>query len=149
MRILTFFLAVFLAGLHAGPAAAESAVNNYMLECQGCHAIDGRGSNDTVPTLKDHMAKFLLVPGGREFLVRVPGSAQAPLSDAELADTLNWMLRRFGPAAIAERFPLYTADEVAGLRRTPLVNVGDVRTQLIRALVDPEVEAEQPVAPRP
>ena len=50
------------------------------------------------------MGTFLTVPGGREYLVRVPGSAQSPLSDAELARVLNWMIRAFGPPAIAADF---------------------------------------------
>ena len=115
-------------------AAAETGENSYLLECQGCHARDGQGAVDTVPTLRGEMAKFLLVEGGREFLVQVPGSAQSPLTDQELADTLNWMLAQFGPADIARQHPPYTATEVAGLRAEPLVEVQVVRETLVAAI---------------
>ena len=114
--------------------AAETGENSYLLECQGCHARDGRGANATVPALRGEMAKFLTVEGGREFLVQVPGSAQSPLTDQELADTLNWMLERFGPADIARQHPPYTATEVAGLRGEPLVNVQAARETLLEAI---------------
>jgi len=114
--------------------AAETGENGYMLECQGCHARDGRGANETVPSLRGEMAKFLTVDGGRQFLVRVPGSAQSPLTDQELADTLNWMLQRFGPADIARQHAPYTASEVAGLRVEPLVDVQSARENLMEAI---------------
>ena len=51
---------------------------NYMLNCQGCHAVDdGRGLND-IPAMADFVGKFLTVDGGRAYLVQVPGSANAP-----------------------------------------------------------------------
>ena len=37
---------------------------NYMLNCQGCHAVDGRGLND-IPTMADFVGKFLTVDGGK------------------------------------------------------------------------------------
>ena len=87
-----------------------------------------------MPALRGEMAKFLAVEGGREFLVQVPGSAQSPLTDQELADTLNWMLAQFGPADIARQHPPYTAAEVAGLRGEPLVNVQAARETLVEAI---------------
>ena len=112
---------------------AEIAIN-YKMECQGCHSADGRGQTDVIPTLKDHMAKFLTVPGGREFLVQVPGAAQAPLSDAETADVLNYMLRLFGPKQIAEKYPPFTEEEVAMLRKTPLTEVKQKRATLVKLI---------------
>ena len=114
-----------LVALVAAPAGAETPAVNYMLQCQGCHLPDGRGKPGAVPDLKD-LGRFLSVPGGREYLVRVPGSAQSPLSDADLAALLNWMVRRFGPAQVAANFDPYTAGEVAGMRRPPLADVGAV-----------------------
>ena len=124
--------ALVLAG--AGPASAETAQIHYMLQCQGCHRADGSGSPGAVPSLTGFMGKFLTVPGGRAYLVRVPGSAQAPLSDADLAQVLNWMIRAFGPPAIAADFEPFRADEVAGLRASPLTDVDSVRRALIRAI---------------
>ncbi len=123
-----------LAALLSANALGETARNSYLLECQGCHGLDGSGAIATVPSLKDHMAKFLLVPGGREFLVRVPGSAQSSLTDQELADTLNWMLSHFGPGDIAGPLPGYSAQEVSSLRKLPLIDVESTRAALIEAI---------------
>jgi len=130
-------LAVGIALLFgATGASAESPELNYMLQCQGCHLPDGSGTPGKVPALAGSMARFGAVPGGREFLVRVPGSAQSPLDDADLAELLNWMLRRFGPAEEAADFAPYSADEVARLRRAPLTDVDSVRRDLLEELRD-------------
>ena len=70
----------------------------------------------------------------REFLVRVPGTAQAPLSDGEIADLLNWMLVEFSPDELPDHFERYTADEVHGYRREPLTDVDGARQRLLGAL---------------
>jgi mono/diheme cytochrome c family protein len=114
--------------------AAGDPQFSYRMECQGCHAADGSGTVASVPSLKDHVAEFLTVAGGREFLAQVPGAAQAPLDDAALADVLNWILREFGPAGVASRYPAYTAEEVARLRKTPLTNVAAARARLVRQI---------------
>jgi len=84
------------------------------------------------------MAKFLTVPGGREFLVQVPGAAQAPLSDAETADVLNYMLREFGPREIADKYPPFTTEEVAELRKKPLTEVKQKRATLVKLIQQQE-----------
>ena len=127
-------LLILLAFSHAATVVAETGQNSYMLECQGCHKPDGSGMVKSVPALKNQMAKFLLVPGGREFLVQVPGSAQAPLSDQELTDTLNWMLSEFGPTDIASQHPQYTIENVSKWRKTPLIDVQAARKKLIQAI---------------
>jgi len=124
--------AVALAALGLGASAgAESPDVLYMLHCQGCHLPDGSGSPGHVPALAGSLARFLSVPGGRAFLVRVPGSASSPLSDAELAAVLNWMVARFGPPADAARATPYAADEVGRLRVAPLADVAAVRRDLV------------------
>jgi hypothetical protein len=80
------------------------------------------------------VGKFLRVPGGREFLVQVPGVAQAPLDDAALAGVLNWMLARFGKGDAPADFAPYTAAEVGRLRQRPLTDVEGVRRGLVRAI---------------
>lgn len=128
--------ALALLVLSTPPVQAESPEILYMLQCRGCHLPDGGGTPGVVPSLAGHVGRFLSVPAGREFLVRVPGSAQSALSDADLARVLNWMIRRFGPVEVARSFDPYTAEEVARVRRPPLTDVGSVR----RALLE-EIEA--------
>jgi mono/diheme cytochrome c family protein len=124
-------LALLLA---AASASAESPQVLYMLQCQGCHLADGTGKPGAVPALAGHVARFLGVPGGRAFLVRVPGASLSPLSDAELAEVLNWIVRRFGPEEALSGFEPFSEAEVARVRRPPLTDVAAARKELLRAL---------------
>jgi len=129
--------AAVLLALAPGAAAAEGTSGpalDYAVTCQGCHRADGAGTPGTVPALAGSVGKFLRVPGGREFLVRVPGVAQAPLDDTALAAVLNWMLDRFGRDDVPKGVVPYTAEEVNQLRRRPLTDVAGVRRQLVEAL---------------
>lgn len=103
-----------------GVANAARARQNWMLSCQGCHRADATGTAQTTPTMAGFVGKFLHVPGGREYLVRVPGVATAALSDADLAEVVNWSLVRFDPANIPADFVPYTPAEVGQLRLKPL-----------------------------
>jgi hypothetical protein len=88
---------------------------DFVLNCSGCHGLDARGSA-TVPSLVGSGA-LLATREGRNYLIRVPGVAQAPLSDDRLAKLMNWMLVEVAGAPALEPF---TADEVAQLRKEPL-----------------------------
>ena len=94
---------------------------------------DGSGSPGSVPDLRGYLGLYLGVQGGREFLISVPGSAQSPLSNSELAEVLNWMIRQFGPAQVSASFTLFTADEVNRHRR-PLADVESVRADLVERI---------------
>jgi len=122
---------VYAQGLPGVENSARARVN-YMLNCQGCHGAEGTGTHDgAVPTMKDFVGRFLTVEDGREFLVRVPGSANAALGDAALAELLNWMLPQISPAQMPPDFQPYTAAEVGGLRSNPLDDVEAERARLI------------------
>ncbi|WP_374763270.1 c-type cytochrome [Yunchengibacter salinarum] len=120
-----------LAGLMGLPATALPPAINYKLECMGCHRPDGSGMGDKVPSLRGDMARFLGVEGGRAFLVRVPGTAQSPLNDADTADLLNWMLRRFSAETLPDDFTPFTATEVGRYRAAPLTEVKKTRQALM------------------
>ncbi|MDD9853002.1 MAG: cytochrome c [Deltaproteobacteria bacterium] len=111
------------AAANSAPDAAESARAriNWLLNCQGCHRADASGLPGGAPNMAGEVSRFLNVKGGREYLVRVPGVANAPLSDADLAALLNWMLRTFDPQHLPKNFHPYAAAEVATLRRHPLL----------------------------
>jgi mono/diheme cytochrome c family protein len=117
----------------AGVANAQRAWQNWTLNCQGCHRLDGGGSDATAPGIAGTVAKFLRVPGGREYLIRVPGVATSPLSDADLAEVVNWMLWRFDKEHLPASFRPYTAAEIAPLRARPLrLEAGEMRSALLR-----------------
>ena len=125
-----------LAGvaLLAASAPQRAPETNYMLHCQGCHRPDGSGVPGAVPPLPGQVAKFLQTPAGRAFLVRVPGAANAPISDAELAALLDWIVVRFDAANVPADFVGYTAEEVGALRAQPLARVSVEREAVLAEL---------------
>ena len=128
-------IAVLLLWVAGAACATEKVLTDYMLNYMGCHLEDGRGyAPRGVPVLTGYMGNFLKVPGGRAFLVQVPGAAQSDLSDAELAALLNWMLHSFSPAQIPADFVGYSAIEVGQLRHHPLVDVAGTRAALVRLI---------------
>ena len=128
IRLVAALLALAIG---AGAAHAYGPSVEYALNCQGCHRADGAGTPGSVPPLAGSVARFLAVAGGREYLVQVPGVAQAPLDDATLAAVLNWMLERFDKAHIPAGFTPYGADEIAKLRTKPLTDVDGIRKRLL------------------
>ena len=109
-------LSLVLALGSDAPASEPSAGEDYVLHCSACHTPNGRGTQGLVPSLHA-LGPVLAHPDGRNYLVRVPGVAQAPLSDARLARLLNWVLERYSGI---EANPPYTGAEVALLRAAPL-----------------------------
>lgn len=127
-------VASLLTPTHAHGESISGPRLDYVLHCMGCHLEDGSGAPGRIPTLAG-VGRFLRVPSGRAYLVRVPGSSHAPLDDAALAALLNWMLLRFDPdATTAPAFRPYDADEVARHRATPLSNADAERRRLLAVL---------------
>jgi mono/diheme cytochrome c family protein len=104
----------------AGVDNPQRAWQHWTLNCQGCHRPDGTGSAGTAPSLAGTVARFLSVPGGREYLGRVPGVSTSPLSNADLSEVVNWMLWRFDKEHIPANFQPFTAAEIGQLRSAPL-----------------------------
>lgn len=116
-------------------AGGGSPQVNYMLHCSGCHGAEGAGSpSDGIPDMRGALGHFLKAPGGREFLIQVPGTSQASLGDADVAVLMNWMLKRFSPAEVPAGTPPYTEAEVRRLRAAPLADVPAVRERIVAAL---------------
>ncbi|HVO46447.1 MAG TPA: hypothetical protein VMT29_08930 [Steroidobacteraceae bacterium] len=124
-------LAAIAATAGCSAAGAYEPSVSYMLQCMGCHTPDGRGEPGRVPSVRETLVPFASLPEGRRFLIQVPGAAQSTLSDAELADLLNWMIHNLSQDPPPKTLAPYTAAEVAGYRHTPLVNVRDTRAQLL------------------
>ena len=72
------------------------------------------------PIRRAIVAQFLGVPGGREFIGRVPGVATVDLPDHRLANLVNWTIYRFDPAHVPADFKPYTPEEIGRLRQNPL-----------------------------
>jgi mono/diheme cytochrome c family protein len=134
--ILTTAASGLLLCLAAVPAVAvDFARQNYLLHCAGCHLPDGRGSaaND-VPTLRDIPGHFTRVPEGRAFLTQVPGIAYSPLSDAEAAEILNWMLYQYSSDTLPADFTPFTEGEVKRLRAERPAEIFKIRDSVLARL---------------
>lgn len=127
----------------AAPVAAQPAMPgvpnpaqariDYMLKCQGCHQPDGAGNAVNTPPLAGMVARFLGVPGGRQFVARVPGVSMVDLDSVRLAQLLNWTLYRFDAGHVPAGFTPYTPEEIAALRRQPFrLDRVDVRAALMK-----------------
>ncbi len=110
---LVLWLGAWPRGSVAGP---DPVAEHYALNCSGCHRLDGTGIEGVTPSLHD-LAPLASSEAGRAYLARVPGVAQAPLSDAELAALLDWVVARFSGLPVERRFDV---DTVARLRADPL-----------------------------
>jgi len=122
------------AAIAGVPDPAQARID-YMLKCQGCHRPDGTGDMASTPPLKDMVARFLQVKGGREFVGRVPGVAMTDLGDRRLAQLLNWTLHRFDARHVPAGFQPYTEAEIGALRRDPLrLDRAPTRARLIAGM---------------
>jgi hypothetical protein len=128
-----------------GVSNPQQARIDYMLKCQGCHRPDGTGDDRSNPPMKNIVARFLGVPGGREFLGRVPGVSTVDLDDTRLANLLNWTLYTYDPAHMPADFQPYTATEISELRRHPLrLERADMRARLVAGFVQERTETQSP-----
>jgi hypothetical protein len=117
----------------AGVTNPQRAWQNWTLNCQGCHRPDGTGSAGTAPSLAGTVSKFLAVPGGREYLGRVPGVATSALPSADLAELMNWMFWRFDKEHLPADFVPFTAEEIGRWRTQPLrLEASQIRTDLLK-----------------
>lgn len=135
MRALAAIACVLITAFaQAGDNADERrAKYNYQIHCQGCHAPDGAGAGD-IPEMKGHVGYFLGTQAGREYLVRVPGSATSALGDSDLADVLNWIIMEFSGGSVGDNFKPYSQAEVGRLRQHPLNEVEQYRADLLDQL---------------
>ena len=111
----------------------ERAKFNYQMFCQGCHVGTGTGGS-SVPNMNGFVGYFLRSQEGREYLVRIPGSANSTLSDEHLAEVLNWILISFSEGSLKNNWKPYSANEVGEYRANPLFEVVDYRNQVIDRL---------------
>jgi mono/diheme cytochrome c family protein len=141
--IASFFgaLTMLLVFAAATPTRAESPQNLYTLNCWGCHRAKGEGVAGTAPPLTN-AADFLRVPGGREYLIRVPGVSQSMLDDADTALVMNWILETFSKGGVGADFKPFTAAEIHHARAEPhLFDITKIRTQLLRKMVSMKIRS--------
>tara|TARA_R110002110_G_C13470525_1_gene721025 strand:+ start:143996 stop:144424 length:429 start_codon:yes stop_codon:yes gene_type:complete len=133
---LLLFFALFPVVVSALEINEERVRFNYQMFCQGCHAPGGASVESSVPRMQGHVGTFLKSQRGREFLVRVPGSATSALDDVELAEVLNWIVLEFSGPSLEGAFEPYTAAEVGKLRQQPLNEVVKHRALVLADIAD-------------
>ena len=126
--------AAALVMLASATASAEPPEKLYMLNCWGCHRPHGEGIPRTAPPLRG-AADFLRVPGGRQYLIEVPGVAQSALDDGDVAAVMNWIIQTFSADRMPADFRPYTPDEVAKTRATRLMDIKTARAKLVSEMV--------------
>ena len=128
-----FALAAVLAAWAAVPAKGYEPAVNFQLNCMGCHLADGSGEPGRVPSLRRSLVLLSSRPAGRDYIIRVPGVAQSPLSNQETAALLNWMARNLSDLKLPPDFLGYSAAEIGRSRSHPLTRIGETRARLVRA----------------
>lgn len=114
-------------------ATTTHARANFVLHCAGCHGLAGAGSRSgNVPDMR-RLGEFLRVPGGREFMIKVPGVMGSGLDDAQVAEVTNWVLARLAADSVPAGHVPFSAEEVARARRAPLADVAAERARLVGA----------------
>jgi len=111
MRRLLLVAAALIAASHA----AADPRTDYLLYCRGCHLANGESVPPQVPSLHN-LGPLLESEAGREYIIRVPGVTQNPLSDARLAAVLNWVMTSFNAGSLPEGYKPFTPEEVGAAR---------------------------------
>jgi len=121
-----------LAAINVADAYEPKA--NYMLNCMGCHVENGAGAPGKVPSIRNTLVPFAQLAAGRRYLVQVPGTAQSPLSNSDVAELLNWMMRNLSARPIPAGVADFTEAEVASYRAKRLIDVAGTRATLLSAV---------------
>ena len=100
----------------------------------GCHGATAAGVPGKIPPLAGTLARFMRSPAGRDYVLRVPGAANSPLSDEQLAAVLNWIARTYDGAEVSTDTPPFTTAEVARVRHSPLASVLATRGAVVKSL---------------
>ncbi len=121
LSIRNFSVIILLLAFSAASQAATPRTN-YLLYCSGCHLVNGEGNHPNVPTLHGELGRMMTVPAMRDYLVQVPGAAQAPIDDEELTAVINWVLEQWNSDTLPENFNALTLDEVSAARKEILAD---------------------------
>jgi cytochrome c553 len=115
--------------LGAGTVSADPR-SDYLLHCAGCHLADAAGAPPYVPSLAGPLGRLVATAAGRDYVARVPGAAQAPISDEALAAVINWLLLEFNRETLPPGFRPLRGAEVARSRSRVLADPLKLRNEL-------------------
>ncbi len=125
---------VLLSGQCLSSEKIVAASEIYAIHCQGCHGATGAGLPPAIPDFTDSLKYFLSSPEGKAYLVSVPGASMAPITDAELAGVMNWIIKRFVDETLPANFVYFTEHWVAEHRKPAQQDPASRREQLLEKL---------------
>jgi mono/diheme cytochrome c family protein len=132
--------AALVASLVAGSVAlAETAHRmprtNFILRCVGCHGMDGAGSEKGgIPDFRNYVGAFSRDEAGRTYVMHVPGVVNANLTNAEIADIMNYVMKTFGGPSLPDDYRPFDKAEVDRLRAVPVKDIVGLRRDLSASL---------------
>ncbi len=86
--------------------------------------------------MRGTLGEFLMLKGGREFIVQVPGVMNSPLGDSDIAKLMNWLLPLMSTQTMPKDFVPYNAGEIARLRQSRPHDVPAARRKLVQQARD-------------
>lgn len=133
MKYLLLFPALLLAAMaapgHAGNTAT-SARANYMLHCSGCHGMQGLGTVEGgIPAFPDSVGHIVGTEIGRTYVMHVPGVVANNMSDAQIAEVMNYIMDEW-----SEGGTHFTEAEVTRRRAEPIGDVVAYRRKVVADL---------------
>ncbi len=144
MAALKYLPLILLLSGVAALADDHRARVNYQIHCQGCHLPDASGFPGKVPRMNDFVGYFLHSREGREFLVRVPGVSASRMSDEDITEVMNWLVKTYSADQLPSTFEPFTVSEVAVLREQRENDPERTRMRILRTIAAdvPELAAE-------
>ena len=123
---------IFISGvlLAAAGVALANPRSDFLMHCAGCHRVDASGVVPAVPSLAGPLGRLVATAEGRDYVARVPGAAQTPLSDAELAAVFNWLLTEYNRDTLPPGFKPLEAAEIGRSRARVLTDPVKRRREL-------------------
>jgi hypothetical protein len=112
-------------------STGASPKSDYMIHCMGCHAMDGNGLPPEVPAFDSTLGDIVGKPGGRAYLIQVPGASQSPIDDERLAKVLSWLLHQYVEDDLPQNFRDISTLEVSQFRSVTLKNPALDRARLL------------------
>lgn len=134
---MTWLKAIVIALLATGIAsgAERTPKANFILKCAGCHLSDGTGMPASgIPDFVGKVGVFAALPEGRAYLLHVPGVIGSSLTDAQIADVLNYLMETWAGASLPADYAPFDAAEVAALRAQSIGNAVKYRRVVVDKL---------------
>ncbi|MDG6774448.1 cytochrome c [Thiomicrorhabdus sp. ZW0627] len=137
---------LFLLASGEALAVKYSPETNYALRCSGCHGPAGIGTEKGgIPNFQDFVGSFSTLESGRKYLMNVPGVVGSNLSNSEISEVMNYVMKKWGGESLPKTYQPFTEEEVNKLKQYDVGDVVAYRRKVAKELK----EQGLPVAPYP